>query len=347
MSLEIQLDARWPVAGWRHTRLLVAVSGGADSVALLHALLRLSRTATSLSAANPDGEILVDVAHFNHGWRGVSSDQDEAFVVQLCKRLGVRLFVGRDNSHTQQLPVKTEEHARESRYAFLSETAYGCGARYVVTGHTANDRVETILHNLFRGTGLAGVAGPTVTRQLDRDLVLVRPLIGCWREQVIAYLTQLQEPFRDDASNEDVSYRRNFLRHTVLPILRQEYGEQLDKRLWSFSELAEEAVAALRDSAAEYLRIVEALRRDVGLVGDRGSAWLPSLNQLNFPWVVVREGLRQVWLAQTWKLQGMSREHWDALRTLMTVDTKSQQNASVNLPEGLIARREGDWIRID
>lgn len=346
MFLEEQVNQQWPVAGWGQTRLLVAVSGGADSVALLHALLRLSITSTDNTGTGKQGEQLIDVAHFNHGWRGEASDQDEAFVVKLCQRLGVRVFVGRSETGSQQARLKTEEHARESRYAFLAETAYSCGARYVVTGHTANDRAETVLHNLFRGTGLAGVAGPTLIRQLDRDLVLVRPLIGCWREQITEYLSEIRETFRQDASNDDISYRRNFLRHEVLTLLRREYGEQIDNRLCSFSELAEEALLALRDQATEYLRLVEAFRRDMGLVGDRSSAWFPNLSQLNYPWVVVREGLRIVWLDRGWKLQGMTREHWGSLRELMTEDTNSLQHESVNLPEGRIARREGRWVKI-
>jgi tRNA(Ile)-lysidine synthase len=326
--------------------MLVAVSGGADSVALLHALVRLVKC-----QAPEAGIALIDVAHFNHGWRGAASDGDQAFVRELCQQLGLRLFEGGEAAGLAGPGAKTEERAREVRYQFLTETAYACGARYVVTGHTANDRVETVLHNLFRGTGLSGVAGPALTRQLDRDLVLVRPLLGCWREQVEGYLQELGATFRQDASNADVTYRRNYLRHSLLPVLRVEYGPQVDQKLLSFSELAEETMAALRQSAEEYLRLVEALRRDAGLVGDSDAAWVPSLGQLNFPWVVVREGLRNVWLARQWKLQAMSREHWEALRSLLQprkTATKSvaERRVSLNLPDGLIAMHEGDWIRI-
>ncbi len=352
MSLEHEIDARWPLANWGETRLLVAVSGGADSVALLHALLRLKKRVvgeglqTASTAAEPSIESLVDVAHFNHGWRGTASDRDEAFVASLCQRLGVRFYVGRNTQSNAELLSKTEEQARDLRYAFLAETAYACGARYVVTGHTASDRVETVLHNLFRGTGLSGVAGPSLTRQLDRDLVLARPLIGCWREQIVDYLAKIAETHCEDASNADTQYRRNFLRHKLLPLLREEYGDQVDQRLCSFSELSEEAVLALRESAREYLRLVEALRRDAGRVGERGSAWLPALDHLDFAWVVVREGLREIWHTRGWKLQGMTRQHWDAVRELLEGKSGSEREASLNLPGNLVARREGAWVRI-
>jgi tRNA(Ile)-lysidine synthase len=344
--VEQEVATRWPPGVWVGTRMLVAVSGGADSVALLHSLVRLSR-----AQATNTGISLIDVAHYNHGWRGAASDADQAFVRELCQRLGVRLFEGADLSGLSGPANKSEERAREVRYQFLTDTAYACGARYVVTGHTANDRVETVLHNLFRGTGLSGVAGPALTRQLDRDLVLIRPLVGCWREQIEGYLGELGEAYRQDASNVDITYRRNYLRHSLMPILRREYGVQVDQRLCSFSELAEETMAALRDSAEEYLRLVEALRRDAGLVGDLDAAWVPSLGQLNFPWVVVREGLRNVWLARQWKLQAMTREHWEALRSLLqprkpAPRTAVKKLATLNLPDGLIAVHEEDWIRI-
>ena len=131
-----------------------------------------------------------------------------------------------------------------------------------------------------------------------------------------------------------------------MPLLRQVYGTSVDLRLNSFSELAEEALVALRCSAAEYLRIVEALRRDGGLVGAKELLWLPTLAQLDFPWAVVREGINQAWHERAWKLQGMTREHWEQLRQLMQAETLADANSSLNLPSGIVARREGAWVRI-
>ena len=337
-ELEQALLVRWPMAHWLQTRILVAVSGGADSMALLHALQRISRRAEPTNA-------LIEVAHYNHGWRGAASDRDEAFVAAACQRLQLHFHAGRMPPVASDAPSKSEELARQARYDFLTSTAYTCGARYVVTGHTANDRVETVLLNLFRGTGLSGVAGPSLFRQLDRELVLVRPLVGCWREQITDYLTEIGETHIHDTSNDDTQYRRNYIRRELLPNIRREFGEPVDQRLYSFSELAEEAVTALREWSGEYLRLVEALRRDAGLVGDPEAAWVPSRALLDYPWVVVREGLTQLWQQRSWRLQGMTREKWLTIRELIQEPVAGAGQSTLNLPGGLIATREGGWIK--
>lgn len=307
-------------------------------MALLHALLRISRRA---EPSNP----LIEVAHYNHGWRGAASDRDEAFVAETCQRLQLRFHAGHMPTVANDAFSKSEEIARQARYDFLISTAYACGARYVVTGHTADDRVETVLLNLFRGTGLSGVAGPSLFRQLDRELVLVRPLVGCWRQQITDYLTAIGETHIHDASNDDTQYRRNYIRRELLPKIRQEFGEPVDQRLFSFSELAEEAITALRDWSGEYLRLVEALRRDAGLVGDPESVWVPSRALLDYPWAVVREGLRALWQQHGWKQQGMTREKWQAIRELIQVPVAEEGHTTLNLPGGVNATREGGWIK--
>ncbi len=363
-SPEKAIEEKWPRERWRGTRLLVAVSGGADSVALLHAMVRLAAT-------QPDRlEGQIQAAHFNHGWRGAESDADETFVVELCQRLNVPLIVGRNehpvsrNEHrtvtawaAQQLPVtpersvpaKTEEGARNQRYAFLTQTAYQCGARYVLTAHTANDRVETLLHNLFRGTGLSGVVGPSLTRSFGPELVLVRPLLGCWREQVEAYLQALEQGFRVDSSNADVKFQRNYLRQALLPELRERFGAQIDERLLAFSELAEESVGALRELSADYLRRIELMRDALASSGGlrerdvRSELWLPTLAKLPCPWPVVHQGLVSVWQERAWPLQAMSREQWKKLRELMNGQAGMEH---ANLPGELVARRLGEWVVI-
>ncbi|MCA9182764.1 MAG: tRNA lysidine(34) synthetase TilS, partial [Planctomycetales bacterium] len=305
----------------------------------------------------------IQAAHFNHGWRGSESDADEAFVAELCQRLNVPLEVGR-NEHravtalaaqtrsptTNTIHAKTEENARNLRYNFLTQTAYQCGARYVLTAHTADDRVETLLHNLFRGTGLSGVVGPALTRSLGPELVLVRPLLGCWREQVEAYLGELGQAFRVDSSNVDVKFQRNYLRQALLPELRERFGMQLDERLLAFSELAEESVVALRELSADYLRRIEWMRDELAASPGRtglevsSELWLPTLEKLPRPWPVVHRGLVCVWQERGWPLQAMSREHWDRLRELLS-GQHGQWHA--NLPGGLVARRVGQWVVVN
>lgn len=326
--LERSLLEAWPFDSWKETRLLLAVSGGADSVALLRAMRNL--------AARTE---LLHVAHFNHGWRGAESDQDEQFVRYLCEQLELPFVTERADGNV----VRSEQAARDARYAFLTKAAYAAGARYVVTAHTASDRVETMLHNLCRGTGLSGVAAPTQFRDLHDDLVLARPLLRCTRSQVVEYLRAIDQIYRDDASNANETFKRNFIRHRVLPLLQQTYGEQVDNHLLNFSLLAEDAVAALRFYALRWL--------DDCLVGTEGKATaellLPVGSFRAAPWPVVQAALEICWKRNQWPLQAMTREHWNQIREVALAEvTSSEWKAKLNLPGNLQLAAKQGFVRI-
>ncbi len=334
VAFEQWVLAAWPLDRWRDTRQLLAVSGGADSVAMLRAILAV--------AAGGDR---IDVAHFNHGWRGAESDGDEAWVRELCSVLGVRLFVGR--SAEVDDGSKSEERARESRYAFLTETAYHCGARYVLTAHTASDRVETLLHNLLRGTGLAGAAAPVCVRNLHRELVLVRPLLGVTRSAVEDYLSSITQDFRLDTSNQNLDYRRNFVRHALLPLLRDQFGLHVDERLLSFSEHVGEAVETIRELADQYAKQVDALRTAEGIQGCSHSIAFPSAQKTRAAWPIVRAYLHGRWIELGWPLQGMSRKHWEVVRDLYERANCAKDSRQDSLPGGLtILRSDRGWITV-
>ncbi len=176
-SLELSLLRAWPRQSWAERRLLLAISGGADSVALTRAMMRVSH--------HPH---LVEIAHYNHGWRGMESEQDEEFVRKLGEEVGARVHVARASDSGSRTALRSEEAARAARYQYLTSVAYSIGARHVLTAHTASDRVETMLHNLFRGTGIPGVRGVKLTRNLDDELLLVRPLLHVTRSEIEAYL---------------------------------------------------------------------------------------------------------------------------------------------------------------
>ncbi len=298
--LEQLLLESWPRQAWTDTRLLVAVSGGADSVALLRSLSQIA-----------DRRELIHAAHFNHQWRAAESDADEQFVRELCDQLNVPLTCVRADSCGPPHP-RSEQAARDLRYHFLTQAAYTLGARYVVTAHTASDRVETMLHNLCRGTGLSGVAAPTQFRNLHEDLVLARPLLHANRDQVVAYLKAIGQPFREDSSNTDPAYKRNFIRHRVLPLLRESYGEHAEGHLLSFSQLAEEAAEALRYYALKWI--------DSSIVTPTSNSELqyPVASLKDTPWPVVQAALEICWKRNRWPLQSMTRQHWLQIRHLST-----------------------------
>ncbi|MDR0293881.1 MAG: tRNA lysidine(34) synthetase TilS [Oscillospiraceae bacterium] len=183
--------------------LVAAVSGGPDSVAMLHMFAGARHT--------------VVAAHYNHGLRP-AADDDEVFVRGLCEEMGVRFVAGRGDVAGEAARRKwgIEETAREMRYAFLERARAETGMDRIATAHTADDNAETVLLNLTRGAGLPGLCGIPYRRGH-----IVRPLLRFSRIEVMRYLSERDIPYREDESNRDTSYRRNFIRHEVIPALRQ------------------------------------------------------------------------------------------------------------------------------
>ena len=181
-------------------QVFCAVSGGADSMALLWGMYLLR---DSLG-------ITLEAVHFNHGLRGRESDRDEQFVREICDRYDIPLTVGRGNVVAGEKGL--EAAAREARYAFFS-TLPG----KIATAHTADDNAETVLMHLVRGTGLKGLGGIAPVRGN-----LIRPMLGITRRQVLSFLEEYHIPFVEDSTNGEDAFLRNRLRHHVMPLLKQE-----------------------------------------------------------------------------------------------------------------------------
>ena len=184
-------------------KVTVALSGGADSVSLLFALLRLQKRL----------DITVSAAHFNHMIRGAEAVRDEAFARELCERLGVPFTAGRGDvpRYAAENKISEEAAARELRYAFL-EKADGL----VATAHTASDNFETVLFNLTRGAALGGLCGIPPKRGK-----FIRPLLFCTREDVEQYCKENRLDFITDSTNLSDDYTRNNIRHNVIPVLKE------------------------------------------------------------------------------------------------------------------------------
>jgi tRNA(Ile)-lysidine synthase len=187
-------------------RVLVGVSGGADSVCLLLILREL--------------EYDVSVAHLNHGLRGPESDADEEFVTTLCNRLSVRLHCARVNGLRQRGNVEAE--GRKARQAFWESLVREFGYDRIALAHTRNDRVETFMLNLARGAGLDGL---TSMEAVSGNVV--RPLIDVERAAIEVYLRQRGQAWRDDSSNADLAFARNRMRHEILPRLTSDFNPKL------------------------------------------------------------------------------------------------------------------------
>lgn len=187
----------------RGARVLCAVSGGVDSIYLLHRM-------TELAAQRG---FTVGCAHFNHGLRGAESDRDEAFVRAQCAHLGVPFYAGRGDVASVR-GMGTEGAARQLRYAFLTDCAAAHGYDWIATAHTADDNAETLLLNLARGCGLRGLTG--IPPQRGK---LLRPMLDTTRAEAEAYLAEHGIAHVDDSTNASDAYARNRIRHHAVPAL--------------------------------------------------------------------------------------------------------------------------------
>ncbi len=297
---EQRVAAAWPPDQWRDVAVVVAVSGGGDSVALLRALARLHD-------ATP-GRLVV--AHFNHRWRGTESDEDEAFVRRLADQCEVDCEVGRNDSPAVSRGDGLEAVARHQRYRFLREVSDRVGARFVATAHTADDQVETILHRIVRGTGLAGLAGIPRIRLLSPLTTVVRPLLRLKRCEVQRYLEDLQQSVRTDSSNTLVEFTRNRIRHQLLPALERDYNPRVAEAVQRLGDLARQAQHVL-DALVASLHTRCVTRAATGQV----RVECESLrDQAPF---LVRELLIAVWREQHWPLRDMSGTKWSELCRLV------------------------------
>ena len=215
--LEETARACLEAAGLRDIPLLVATSGGPDSMALLY----------SLATVGPSLGLKLHVAHLNHRLRGAQATADARYVREAAGRLGLPCTVGSaDVAGARARGETLEQAARRLRYQFLAAAARDCGAPAVALGHTANDQAETVLLHLARGAGLEGLAA---MRPLDAwpfpeqapGLSVVRPLLALTRPEVEEYCRQRRLRPRRDASNDSLAFRRNVVRHRVLPALAQ------------------------------------------------------------------------------------------------------------------------------
>jgi len=188
-------------------QLLVAVSGGPDSVALLSLLHRLRGS----------WRLTLTAVHVNYGLRGEESEGDQAFVDALCRRLDVPLVVRRVDLHASARKGSLQAIARDLRYRALRDCAEQCGAGRIAVGHTADDQAETVLLWILRGAGLTGLAGMPAAR----DATIVRPLYDSTRADVLAYLSRAGLPYRQDSSNDRLIYARNRIRHELVPLMKR------------------------------------------------------------------------------------------------------------------------------
>ncbi|OQB05465.1 MAG: tRNA(Ile)-lysidine synthase [Candidatus Cloacimonetes bacterium ADurb.Bin211] len=202
-------------------KLLLGVSGGSDSIALLY-LFSLLRS---------EIDITLLAVHINHQLRGEESEADAVLVRDICQKLGVPLIVRKIN-----LTDKSENQARQKRFEAFQQVLDAYQFDYIVTGHHSNDQTETMLLNLFRGAGLSGLAGLR-----PRSGKVLHPLLCFSKKELQDLLVEAQIPWREDSSNQELNYRRNWIRHKLLPLLEQEINPQISTSLGTQAEIFADA----------------------------------------------------------------------------------------------------------
>lgn len=309
-------------------KLGVAVSGGADSVALL----------TLLAGVRAELGIVLSVVHFNHRLRGKDSEADEKFVTALAETFGVTLHVGRGDvaGKAKREKANLEEAARRSRYAFFEKLAQQQLVEAVATAHTMDDQAETVLAHILRGTGIAGLAAIHRTAGCVR-----RPLLDFRREELRKFLRAKKQRWREDATNRDTLRTRARMRKKLLPLLVRE-----------FNPAAIEHLAALADRARAQSEFVENLAEQLlaQLVERREKGLSISFSRLRQPLAEVppesaaalRNALIEKIVAQSKSLRGqLSASHVEAIvRLAQTGETGKR----LQLPGGVEVLREREAL---
>jgi tRNA(Ile)-lysidine synthase len=292
------------------SRVIVAVSGGPDSIALLHLLRDLA----------PSHPLDLHAAHFNHRIRGAEAEEDARFVADLCGSLGLPLRIGA--AEAAPGGRRSEEAAREARYAFLERAAAEVGARSIALGHTRDDQAETVLMRLLAGAGPAGLAGMAPRGPGMR----VRPLLAASRGDVLSYLEEKGAAYRTDSSNADPSFLRNRIRAAVMPVILKEVDASSARTLARSAELFREIEEHLTAAATEVLDDVS--RREEGKI------ILAAPRLLTYDRALRRSILR---VAAREVLKGTASVGFAHIEALLSLLEEGRSGASAALPGGVVA----------
>lgn len=299
--------------------LIVGVSGGADSVALLDLLATL-----------PDFPLTLVVAHLNHCLRGDESDGDERFVQALAARYQCPCELRRVDVRqlAQQQHISLEDAGRTARYAFFDELKNRYHASAIAVAHHSDDQAETLLLRLLRGAGTTGLAAMAARNQAG----IIRPLLAVTRQELREHLTDRQLAFREDSSNNDQAYLRNRIRHQLLPLL-QEYNPAITQRLSATASLLGEDETLL-------LHCTETAYRQLARTGTNWNS-LPLTDLRQQPRPLRLRLYRRAIQTILGNLQRFERHHYHLLDSLLL---EGSTGASLNLPGRLIAMLTADQL---
>ncbi len=299
--------------------VLAAVSGGADSVCLLLILHALAKTCGFRLAA----------FHLNHGIRGAEADWDEQYVRELCGRLNVPLRVVHEDvpAYASAHGCSEEEAGRELRYRHLKLTAEALGGSRIATAHHRGDQIETVMLNLFRGSGLRGLGGIRPVRD-----AVVRPLLCMTREEIEAYLRESGMDWCEDSTNRENTYARNKVRNVLLPWLETNLNERAGEHVLQAAAFASQADAYFTEEAEKIFK---------ACAGDHPAAF-PIKKFLSQPDILKTYLIRAMIARCVPGETNISAKHIEAIASL----TGPGGGTEVHLPHGLVAVRGYEYLEI-
>jgi len=340
----VELEARVIDFVQRHSFIspdeivVIGVSGGADSVCVLHILAKWQK----------ELGIKIHVAHLNHQLRGVESEADAKYVSNLAASLDIPITIDRQDvaAYRAEKKCSIEEAARELRYGFLAKVARKVGANRIAIGHTKDDQVETILMHILRGTGITGLCGlaPCSPMAYDRqgmlamsqkrsNLLVIRPLLDITREETMSYCQEHQLEPRIDSSNLSLSFYRNRLRLQLLPLLRQ-YNPSVERALLRLADIAQEDNAFIKQQASRFW--------DEVAIQENTAIHLNKRQIANLPIALQRQLLRVAVAKLAGDIRDFEANHIEAVRSLLNKPVGKR----ISLPHGLICYGEYDELVI-
>ncbi len=302
----------------RGDSVLMAVSGGPDSVALAHVLLTLAAE-YSLKPA---------IAHLNHGLRGAASDRDAEFVVSFARQLGVPIYTEKIDvlAYQQSRRLSLEEAGRRVRYDYFETISTKYGYNKIALGHHGDDNAELVLINLLRGSGPLGLSGIAPVRGGK----IVRPLIRLRRSEIIDYLAEKHLPYITDESNIDPMHKRNRIRHYLIPELQTSYNPKIIEALNRLGEITRAEDQWIDKALESDFKQCVSFRTDQQI-----SLSLPLLNQL--PKAVKRRIVRKAILVVKNDLRRITLLHVDAILNLCEIGRTSGR---LNLPDDVLVKKD-------
>ena len=311
--IQTKTNFRFP----RDARYLIGVSGGRDSVALLHWLSSL-------------GYKKLIVCHLNHQLRGRSSDADARFVEKLAGKYQVDFEMGAAKVRVlaKKKKMSIETAAREARYSFFAKAAKRHRCHTIFLAHHADDLVETFLLNLIRGAGLTGLAAmrDLSTRHIgDLDLTIVRPLLSVWRSDIDKYVREWHLRFREDATNRNLAPTRNRIRNRIIPYLEKILGRNIRQNIWRTAIIAAEEEKWLDNE------VPDSTNPDLSV---------PRLRML--PVALQRRAILK-WL----RAQNVSEVGFDVIERVRSLADREAPFAKVNLPKDRHVRRRSGKIFVE